>query len=913
RAIWLFDLSPTGQLTQLATTQMTSSGADEGSNLVLSGSGQLGFVLVNSNNGSTGFDLVSFSLVDGSIVKRFAVGGDGDMAMTEAGGKRLLTFFKNISTVQVVDATDVLNPVNLGDVALPRNTEFSATLGNIVISGDGHYAFVADQFADFAVIDLTTRQVVSTIGGAYRFNRVALFEDAQRRLLALQSSQSGTGGVQVILLIDATDPTHLSIVNQLNDLTQSFPAHFGFSKDASRLAVTTRTGIAAYTLPSFSKVWEQPLPESLPLEIKTYGATDEILGAWSGSGSQGFPATFGAFPFSPPNVSVTNASVNEGDTGTVAANFNSTLSAPTNHQVTVKYLPNGGNATSGVDYSNASGSVVFAPGETAKTFAVSVTGDTIDEVDETFNLSLTASVGILTSNQVIGTIVDDDPPPAASIADGEGSEGNEGNFQTADLVVTLSKPSGKSISLGYTLMDGTATSADYVNTSGTVSFSPGQTTSIISVPLVGDTVNEGDETFFVTLTNPSNVTIDRGQATGTVTNDDMPIFRFQTSSYTFGENVGSGSVVVLRLGDTSVAVKVNYATGDLAGNSGCTAITGRASARCDYETTAGTLNFAAGETAKSISIPIVDDAYAEGLETFSIGLSDPMGGGAVLFPPSATTIRITDNETVNGTNPVDQASFFVRMHYLDFLNREPDPAGLAFWSNQITECQQPGATCSAEVRRINVSAAFFLSIEFQETGYFVYRTYTAAYGNIAGTPVPLTLAEFLPDTQQIGKDVIVGQPGADQLLEAHKVAFMLDFVSRSRFTAAYPTTLTPAQFVDSLFLKAGVTPSAIDRNAAINEFGGAGNTTDTAARARALRRVTENSTLKQQETNRAFVLMQYFGYLRRNPNDPPELNLDFGGYNFWLGKLNQFNGNFVDAEMVKAFIISGEYRQRFGP
>ncbi|HEV7681129.1 MAG TPA: hypothetical protein VGO68_03325, partial [Pyrinomonadaceae bacterium] len=154
RAIWLFDLSPAGQLTQLATTQLTTSGADEGSNLVLSGSGQLGFAVVNSNNGSTGFDLVSFSLVDGSIVKRFAVGGDGDMAMTEAGGKRLLTFFKNISTVQVVDATDALNPINLGDVPLPRNTESSAALGNIVISGDGHYAFVADQFADFAVIDL---------------------------------------------------------------------------------------------------------------------------------------------------------------------------------------------------------------------------------------------------------------------------------------------------------------------------------------------------------------------------------------------------------------------------------------------------------------------------------------------------------------------------------------------------------------------------------------------------------------------------------------------------------------------------------------------------------------------------------------------------------------------------------------
>jgi len=115
-----------------------------------------------------------------------------------------------------------------------------------------------------------------------------------------------------------------------------------------------------------------------------------------------------------------------------------------------------------------------------------------------------------------------------------------------------------------------------------------------------------------------------------------------------------------------------------------------------------------------------------------------------------------------------------------------------------------------------------------------------------------------------------------------------------------------------LYANAGVaSPPSSERMAAINEFGAASNTADNNARARALRRVAENATLHQQETNRAFVLMQYFGYLRRNPYDPPEPTLDYQGYNFWLGKLNQFNGNFVDAEMVKAFLVSGEYRQRF--
>jgi hypothetical protein len=165
----------------------------------------------------------------------------------------------------------------------------------------------------------------------------------------------------------------------------------------------------------------------------------------------------------------------------------------------------------------------------------------------------------------------------------------------------------------------------------------------------------------------------------------------------------------------------------------------------------------------------------------------------------------------------------------------------------------------------------------------------------------------------MGKGIIVGQSGWEQQLENNKVAFMQDFVTGARFVTAYPTTLTPAQFVDALYLNAGVTPSAAERTSVIGEFGSASNTVDTAARARALRRVAENSTFINQEKNKAFVLMQYFGYLRRNPNDPPEQNLNFDGYNFWLGKLNQFNGNFIQADMVKAFIISGEYRHRFGP
>ncbi len=263
----------------------------------------------------------------------------------------------------------------------------------------------------------------------------------------------------------------------------------------------------------------------------------------------------------------------------------------------------------------------------------------------------------------------------------------------------------------------------------------------------------------------------------------------------------------------------------------------------------------------------------------------------------------------NPCNAIDDVDFFVRQHYADFLNRLPDPAGLAFWKNEILSCGDD-AVC-VEIKRINVSAAFYLSIEFQVTGYLVYRTYKTAYGNILGTPVPVRLSEFLLDTQQIGENVIVGLPGWEQQLESNKVAFFMDFVSSARFGNSHSTSLSPTAFVDALFANVGITPSLSDRTAAIDEFGGASNTADLGARARALRRVAENENLAQVEFNRAFVLMQYFGYLRRNPNDLPDANFD--GYNFWLNKLNQFEGNFIDAEMVKAFISSIEYRQRFAP
>jgi Calx-beta domain/WD40-like Beta Propeller Repeat len=379
---------------------------------------------------------------------------------------------------------------------------------------------------------------------------------------------------------------------------------------------------------------------------------------------------------------------------------------------------------------------------------------------------------------------------------------------------------------------------------------------------------------------------------------------FSADAFAVGEGGGAATVTVTRTGDASAPASVDYATGG-----------GTASERQDYTTALGTLRFAAGEASKTFKVLITDDSYVEGAETLGLILSNP-SGAAFVGGLSRAVLTINDNDAAPSPNPIGGSEFFVRQHYADFLNREPDAGGLAFWTGGIESC---GADqqCRAN-KRIDTSAAFFLSIEFQETGFLVHRVYKTAFGESDGTarinsvPTPIKvpvvrLHEFLPDTQRLGRDVIVGTAGWPERLAANKAAFALEFVQRARFMARYPSDMTPAAFVDALIVNAGITIEAGERDALVNEL--SGNNT-AAGRASVLRQVAENEELADIETNKAFVLMQYFGYLRRNPNDAPDT--DHSGYNFWLTKLNQFGGDFRQAQMVFAFIDSIEYKQRFG-
>jgi len=267
-----------------------------------------------------------------------------------------------------------------------------------------------------------------------------------------------------------------------------------------------------------------------------------------------------------------------------------------------------------------------------------------------------------------------------------------------------------------------------------------------------------------------------------------------------------------------------------------------------------------------------------------------------------------------GTNTpitINDSDFFVNQQYVDFLSRFPDQSGFDFWVNQIASCNGD-ANCIAG-QRDNTSGAFFLSIEFQETGYLVERMYKVAYGDAAGTStfggshslqVPIVRrSEFLPDTLQMSNGVVVGQPNWQTVLENNKVAFANDFVSRARFTTAYGAMSNTA-FVDALNTNSGNALDAGQRSNLINQLNAS-----TMTRAQVVRAVAEDSDLTNAEKNKAFVLMQYLGYLRRDPNSGPDT--DYTGYDFWLQKLNNHGGDFHAAQMVRSFIVSGEYLGRF--
>ena len=336
-------------------------------------------------------------------------------------------------------------------------------------------------------------------------------------------------------------------------------------------------------------------------------------------------------------------------------------------------------------------------------------------------------------------------------------------------------------------------------------------------------------------------------------------------------------------------------------------------------------------TGKSVYADLVRTVSANGTATFDSGsmnylLNVPLHLFIDSTRNAATssgpyTIRMQDVTIAPAAcpNPIDCPEFFVRQHYFDFLNRNPDPPGQGFWTSNITKCSSPAlrpatqteAECT-DKQHVTTSAAFFLSPEFQYTGYFVYRFYKGSLIQNGAGRFP-TFQEFQRDVSQVTAGIIQNNQLSASIIEANKKKFAEEFTGRAEFRGLYDP-LSNFDYVERLFQTTGINVSAQDKQALVT---GLNNQTET--RASVLLKVVDGAVViaegNQQftttygkafydkEFNAAFVLMEYFGYLRRDP--------DAAGYKNWLDKLNTY-GNYIDAEMVKSFIISPEYRARFG-
>ena len=348
--------------------------------------------------------------------------------------------------------------------------------------------------------------------------------------------------------------------------------------------------------------------------------------------------------------------------------------------------------------------------------------------------------------------------------------------------------------------------------------------------------------------------------------------QFGAATYTVSETQRTLDITVTRTGGTGAA-SVEIAT-----------VTGSASERSDYATINRTLRFAAGETSKTIQLSIIDDLRVESNETLTLTLSGAVN--TTIGSPSSAVVTITDNDTAAPTrNPIDDNDFFVRQQYLDFLSREPEQAGFNAWVSVLANCpdrfnrdaNSPSAACD----RIRVSASFFLSTEFQIRGGSIIRSYIAAYGRVP------TFVEFIRDLSAIGGMT-------DDEATANRARYPDDFIQRPEFGVIYDS-LSNMDFVDRLLDNAVVTLP--NRAALIADLNSGAKT-----RAQVFNEIVDSSQFTRAAFNRTFVLSQYFGYLRRDP--------EAAGFNMWLTYLNANPNDF--RTMVNGFLNSGEDRARFG-
>ena len=384
-----------------------------------------------------------------------------------------------------------------------------------------------------------------------------------------------------------------------------------------------------------------------------------------------------------PDVSISDTTITEGDSGTLTATFNVTLSTASAQTVTVQYATADGSATDGSDYQATSGTLTFNPGDLTKPVMVTINGDTLDEQNKTFvvNLSNATNSAIL-DGQGLGTITDNDPTPSLSINDLSSIPEGDSGTSTATFMVTLSAASGQTVTVNFATADGTATAgSDYVTTNSSLTFNPGETSKSVPVTINGDVLFESNETFFVNLTTPTNASLSDAQGQGSITNDDAAANTLTINDVSISEG-NSGTKILnftVTLAPSSLqTVTVSYATAD-----GTATI-----ADNDYLSASGMLTFDPGDTTKQISVTINGDTAVEPDETFVVNLSgatnaaiaDTQGQGTITNDDAASPITKIVISQVYGGGGNAGAPF--TNDFIEIFNAGNQPVNLSGWSVQ---------------------------------------------------------------------------------------------------------------------------------------------------------------------------------------------------------------------------------------
>jgi hypothetical protein len=344
-----------------------------------------------------------------------------------------------------------------------------------------------------------------------------------------------------------------------------------------------------------------------------------------------------AIPFASLNTSA--VSVTEGSPyASTPVTFTVTLSNVSGQTITVQYATADGTATAGADYTAASGTLTFNPGETSKTITVYVNGDTVDEPNETFALNLIGgqNANFSTPYSATITILDDEPAPGLSVSSPTATEGGSLAFQ-----VTLSNPSSQTVTVQYATANGTATAgSDYTAAGGTLTFAPGETSKTVSVATLEDNIDEPAETVLLQLSNPTNASIQTGTGTGTIADND-PTPTPAVSSPSAVEANGQLVFAITLSNPSSQPISLSYSTVDVTATAGS-----------DYAATSGTLVFAPGETSKSVAVPVTNDTLDEPNETFRLQIpylgTTWQGTGTIIDDDPPPTLNVGPASVVEG-------------------------------------------------------------------------------------------------------------------------------------------------------------------------------------------------------------------------------------------------------------------------